>query len=68
MGMPELSDVVGRLLWTSREAAQALRISERKLWGLTASGEIPFVRIGRSIRYDLKDLIRWIDERKGVRK
>ncbi len=58
--------VTQRLLLTPREAAQALRISERKLWGLTASGEIPCVRIGRSVRYDINDLHAWIEERKGV--
>jgi len=59
---------LGRLLLTPREAAEALRISERKLWGLTASGQIPCLRIGRSVRYDVDDLRDWIDERKGVRK
>lgn len=55
-----------RLLLTPREAAQALRISERKLWGLTASSEIPCVRIGRSVRYDISDLHAWIEARKEV--
>ena len=56
--------VTQRLLLTPREAAEALRISDRKLWGLTASGEIPCVRIGRSVRYDISDLQGWIEERK----
>ena len=61
-------DRLERLLLTPREAAEALRISERKLWGLTASGQIPSLRIGRSVRYDINDLRDWIDARKGVRK
>ena len=52
------------LLWNSREAAKALSISERTLWGLTQSGEIPCVRIGRSVRYDPADLRAWIESRK----
>ena len=64
--MKSTSLVVKRLLLTSREAAEALCISERKLWGLTASGEIPCVRIGRSVRYDLEDLKQWIEDRKEV--
>jgi len=52
------------LLLTPRQAAEALQISERKLWGMKASGEIPHVLLGRSVRYDLQDLQRCIDERK----
>ena len=44
------------LLLTPQQAAQALAISPRKLWGMTASGEIPHVRLGRCVRYDIRDL------------
>ena len=54
----------GLLLLTPKEAASTLSISARKLWGLTASGEIPHVRIGRSVRYPVDDLQRWIDDQK----
>lgn len=50
-----------RLLLTSREAATALSISERTLWGLQ---DLPRVRIGRSVRYDLEDIRAWIASRK----
>lgn len=53
------------LLLTTNEAAEALAISPRKLWGMTASGEIPCVRIGRCVRYPLDDLQQWIDDQKG---
>ena len=53
-----------RLLWTSREAAQALSISERTLWSLTHDGKIPCVRIGRAVRYDLADIRSWIESQK----
>jgi excisionase family DNA binding protein len=56
---------LNRLL-TPREAARVLAVSERTLWGLTRSGQIPCVRIGRSVRYDPADLRRWIESRKGV--
>ena len=46
------------------EVAEALRISPRKLWGLTASGEIPSLKIGRSVRYDPHDLAHWIETAK----
>ncbi len=50
------------LLLTPAQAAEALAISPRKLWGMTASGEIPHVRLGRCVRYPLDELQRWIDE------
>ena len=55
---------VGQLLLTPRQAAQALQISERTLWSMKASGEIPHVLLGRSVRYPVTDLQQWIDERK----
>lgn len=39
------------MLLTRREAATTLAISPRKLWQLTACGEIDTVRIGRCVRY-----------------
>ena len=47
-----------------RDAAQWLGVSPRTLWGLRASGKIPFVRIGRSIRYDLDDLRDFVESHK----
>jgi len=53
------------LLLRPREAAQALAISERTLWGLTKTGTIPCVRLGRSVRYDVADLREAIAARKA---
>ena len=52
------------LLLTPPQAAQALAISPRKLWGLTANGEIPHLKIGRLVRYAIYDLERWIEARR----
>ena len=48
------------LLVTARDAAKLLAVSERTLWGLTAAGELPAVRIGRAVRYSVSDLKAWI--------
>ena len=53
------------LLLTAKQAAQSLAISERTLWELTRHGEIPRLKIGASVRYDLRDLHVWIDKKKG---
>lgn len=55
-----------RLLITSREAATLLSISERTLWTLTNKGDLPCVRIGRSVRYDPRDLEVWIERHKSA--
>jgi len=52
------------LLLTPQQAAETLAISPRKLWGMTSSGEIPHVWLGRCVRYPIDDLQRWIDEQK----
>ncbi len=57
-----------RALLTAKEAAGVLSISPRLLWSLTASGEIPCVRIRRAVRYDSDDLDKWIQEHKYGRK
>ena len=62
--MSETSSVI-KLLLTAREAATALSISERKLWELTNRNLIRSVRIGRSVRYDIRDLEAFIAVQKG---
>lgn len=54
----------GRLR-TIREAANYLAISQRKLADLKATGEIPFIPIGRSIRFDVADLDRFIERQRS---
>jgi hypothetical protein len=34
------------------------------VWTMTANGDLPCVRVGRSKRYDPRDLDRWIKEQK----
>ena len=53
------------ILMTPRQAAKALAISERTLWELTRRGAIPRLKIGASVRYDVKDLQAFIDKKKG---
>jgi excisionase family DNA binding protein len=51
-----------KLLLNIQEAAEALGISQRKLWGMTDSREIPHVRLGRCLRYPVHELEQWINE------
>jgi hypothetical protein len=44
------SSLIPALLLKPPQAAEALAISPRRLWAMTASGEIPVVRIGNGRR------------------
>jgi excisionase family DNA binding protein len=58
-----------RLLLTTQEAAQALAVSTRTLWNLTAPrGPIPAVRLdgSRAVRYSLAALEGWIAGREAA--
>jgi hypothetical protein len=43
-----------------REAQAMLAIGSRKLWEITSCGELPCIRIGRSVRYAVEDLLAYI--------
>lgn len=64
-GVPDVSDRPDVMLLTGPEAAKALAVSPRTLWGLTKTGTIPCIRIGRAVRYDPADLRAWIESRKS---
>jgi excisionase family DNA binding protein len=55
----------GPFLLTPQQAAATLAIGRRKLWSLTASGEIMCVRIGRLVRYRPGDLQEFVDSLAG---
>jgi excisionase family DNA binding protein len=51
-----------------RDAARLLGLSERALWTLTNRGDVPHVRLGKSIRYPVEALQTWLQRRtKGGR-
>ena len=54
------------LLLDSKDAAQVLAVSPRKLWAMTFEDQpgLPYIRCGRLVRYPLSDLQRWIDDHK----
>jgi excisionase family DNA binding protein len=56
-----------RLLLRPTEAADAIGISRSKAYALIASGEIPSIRIGGSVRVPVAALNEWIDRQLGGR-
>lgn len=59
----ENKTVIEPLLLTAREAAKALNICERTLYSLTKAGELPVVRIGRAVRYNVQDIKDFIEKK-----
>lgn len=51
-------------LLTVPEVSEQLRVATSKVWSLIYSGELPVVRIGRSVRVDQTDLARYVTSRK----
>jgi prophage regulatory protein len=52
-----------KLLLTPKEVAEQLGLGRTKTYALLASGEIPSVRIGGSLRVPLSDLRDWVRTR-----
>ena len=48
---------------TVEEVSRLLRISRAKAYGLIASGELPSIRMGRSVRVRRDRLEAWLDDR-----
>lgn len=51
------------LLLKAPEVARALGLGRSKAYEMMASGELPVVRIGRSVRVSADGLRRWIEEK-----
>ena len=49
-------------LWTSRETAEWLAVTERMIRRLVQERRIPFVRVGKFIRFRPEDVERWRDQ------
>ncbi len=47
-----------------KEVAERLSISENQVYVLKATGKLPFVKIGRSTRFDEQDIADFIRRRK----
>jgi len=68
--MTQLQEIVEqskeKLLVSSKTAARMLSVSPRKFWGMTFEDDpgVPYVRVGRLVRYSVSDLEKWIAQRR----
>jgi excisionase family DNA binding protein len=49
-------------LLTDEELREFLGISRTTLWRLRKSGGLPFGKVGRSYRYRVSEILRWVGE------
>ena len=52
-----------RLLLRVPEVAKALGLGRTKVYELSATGELPVIRLGRAVRVSVTALQKWVDER-----
>ena len=53
-----------RKAMTVREVADILSLSEREIYKLAASNQIPHFKIGSSVRFDAAAVLLWLEEKK----
>ncbi|HBN75091.1 MAG TPA: DNA-binding protein [Planctomycetaceae bacterium] len=64
--LPQMRSAEQSRLKNLREAAVYLSLCERKVWQLGKDREIPTIRSGKSVRFDVYDLDRWIERQKAA--
>ncbi len=65
-GGRSVHEPIERLLLRASEAAIMLGISRAKTYELLASGELPSIKIGRSVRISKTALYKWIADQEGL--
>ncbi len=54
------------LLIRAEEAAKLLGLGRSKVFQMIAAGELPVIRMGRSVRVPRAELMRWIESRTAL--
>lgn len=64
--MTATTSAVGDGLMTIPEAAQFLRLSRAQVYAMAQRGELPCVRLGRSVRVRRDRLADWLDRKSAA--
>lgn len=64
-GLP--TDLLHERLLNTNQAAEMLGISRANLSNLSKGGQIPYIQIGRSVRYQIRELMAFRDRRTQTR-
>lgn len=60
MNQSSIHDVADKLLYRPEEAAYLLSLGRSTVFRMIGDGELPSVRIGRSVRVPHESLLNWI--------
>lgn len=52
------------MLWNVKQASEALNIPSTTLYSWVSQRMIPYVKVGRCLRFDPKDIKAWIESQK----
>jgi len=52
------------LYWKVNEVAAALQVSEQTIYRYVASGEIPYHKLNRAVRFKPSEIENWMETRK----
>ncbi len=58
---PKAHPGIQKVLWTVEETAEALSIGRTSVYKLMSRGELPVVRIGKSVRLQARTVIKWAE-------
>jgi excisionase family DNA binding protein len=61
----EATCACGEKLLVAREAAELLRLPVKSLYDMCNRNEVPCIRIGRRVRFDLHELRAWLLASRG---
>jgi excisionase family DNA binding protein len=65
-GKEMMATQVEKLLLRPAEVFTAIQVSRAKGYAMLASGELPSIRIGRSVRVPASDLHAWVEQQKAA--
>ena len=55
-------------LLTIREASQLTKLSVGTLYQWTSMRRIPFLKLGRALRFDEQELVEWLEDKRTAEK
>jgi len=50
-------------LWTAEDTATYLRLKSKTIYELVSSKKIPYIKIGRSVRFNPDKILSWLESK-----
>ena len=59
------TETLGKRLLTPKEIAEYLAVSHKTIYKWSFQGKVPFLKLGKAIRFDLGEINQWLKEHRG---